>query len=449
MGILAEGVACQRLLFLFMGATTVKDSQIRMENLVDLDILQRIQDTFAQALNLAAVTVDRDGKPITATSNFSQTCLMIRSTAAGLARCQLCDAEGGRVAHARQEPYAYTCEGGFLDAAAPIIIEGEYVGCILCGQVVPEDDQEAFIQNVIARNVPLGLDPEALEAAARQNTVLSRESFQAAVEMLAMTAKHIIEMSAANIAQAKLLREMEKRASLQKALQESQLRALKAQINPHFLFNTLTLLGYTAMEESASRTEEIAYGLSDLLRYSLRNMSTTVELAEEMEIVAQYLEIQKVRFGERLQSEISLDPALERHEIPCMILQPLVENAVIHGAEPLLRTVTVRVQATVQGSCAVIEVSDNGTGIMPEIAATVNQELFDESSNSLGLQNVIRRLRGEYGKAFRFRITGVPGKGTNIRLYIPKEGEALTENEAPPAFVVPVANGTGNQIELD
>jgi hypothetical protein len=178
-------------------------------------------------------------------------------------------------------------------------------------------------------------------------------------------------------------------------------------------------------------------------------MSTTVELAEEMEIVAQYLEIQKVRFGERLQSEISLDPALERYEIPCMILQPLVENAVIHGAEPLLRTVTIRVQANVQGSYAMIEVSDNGTGIMPEIAATVNQELFDDSSNSLGLQNVIRRLRGEYGKAFRFRISGVPGKGTNIRLYIPQEGEALTENEAPPAFVVAVANGTGNQIELD
>jgi hypothetical protein len=178
------------------------------------------------------------------------------------------------------------------------------------------------------------------------------------------------------------------------------------------------------MEENAARTEEIAYGLSELLRYSLRNTSSTVELGDEMEMVEQYLAIQKERFGQRLRSEITLDPEVRHFEIPCMILQPLVENAVLHGAEPLLRTVTVRVKAYARDQHVVLEVNDDGTGMMPEVAAAINQESFDEKSNSLGVQNVIRRLRSDYGDDFRFRVVSLPGKGTSITLRIPTSAGA-------------------------
>lgn len=396
----------------------IKTHQHNIKNFVDINILQRIQDTFAKAMGVAAVTVDRSGTPITETSNFCRLCLMIRSTPAGLARCQWCDAEGGRKANQLRRPYAYLCAGGLLDAAAPIIIDGEYLGSILCGQVIPVDEQETFRERIVERNIPLGLAGAEIDRAAREIVPVPRERFHAAVEMLSIVANYVIEMGAANLAKSQLLKEAQERAALKAALQEAQLRALKAQINPHFLFNSLTLLGFTALEEGAHRTEEIAYSLSDLLRYSLRNISTTVELGEEIKMIEQYLAIQKIGFGDRLEKRIEVQSDLLHFEVPCMVLQPLVENAVIHGAEPLTRTVTVAIRAYRQGGYVVLEVSDDGVGMPPDIVEAINSLRFPKK-NSLGLQNVLQRLVGEYGPEFSVQVEAFPDQGTTIRLMIP------------------------------
>jgi two-component system, LytTR family, sensor kinase len=420
--------------------------ELQIEDLIDLNLLQRIQNTFAEAMGVAAVTVDRQGRPVTATSNFCKVCQMIRSTAEGLSRCQKCDAEGGRIALERQELYAYKCSGGFLDAAAPIIIDGQFVGSILCGQVIPSGEQEEFIQDILARNLPLGLPAAEFEEEVRKIEPLPVERFHAAVEMLSITANHVMEKGAASLAQTHLLRETQERAALQAALQEAQLRALKAQINPHFLFNSLTLLGYTALEEGAERTEEIAYNLSDLLRYSLRNMSTQVELGEEMEMIEQYLAIQKISFGERLQSQVTFDPELRQVEIPCMILQPLVENAVIHGAEPLTRPVTVTVCAYHHQNHLVMEVADDGVGMPAEIVQAIQQGLFTGNGHSLGLQNVFQRLANEYGNSVSIGVESAPDQGTRLRLSI-----SLTTDISKPApsqLTLTRNSGVGNQIDL-
>lgn len=423
--------------------------ELHIEDLIDLTLLQRIQNSFAEAMGVAAVTVDRQGMPITETSNFCKVCQMIRSTEVGLARCQQCDAEGGRVALELQEPYAYRCSGGFLDAAAPIIIDGQYVGSILCGQVIPSDAPEAFIQDILARNLPLGLPAEQFEEEVRKIEPLPRERFHAAVEMLSLVANHVMEKGAANLTQSYLLRETQERAALQAALQEAQLRALKAQINPHFLFNSLTLLGYTALEEGAARTEEIAYNLSDLLRYSLRNMSTQVELGVEVEMIEQYLAIQKISFGDRLQSRVLLDPELAHVEIPCMILQPLVENAVIHGAEPLTRPVTITVRATRQSDYLVLEVADDGVGMPPAIVHNIENGRFEGDGASLGLQNVFQRLVNEYGDAVEIGVKSAPGQGTLFHLAISLTSENGRIHRAPSRNTLPKASGIGNQISFD
>lgn len=422
--------------------------ELHIADFVDLDLLQRLQDTFAEAMGVAAVTVDRQGKPITRTSNFCKVCQMIRSTPVGLARCQRCDAEGGRIAHAQQKPYAYKCAGGFLDAAAPLIIDGQYVGCILCGQVIPADDPETFIEGILARNVPLGLPPDELEAELRKIEPLSRERFKAAVEMLSLTANHVIEKGAASLTQSQLLQETQERAALQAALQEAQLRALKAQINPHFLFNSLTLLSYTALEENASRTEEIAYSLSDLLRYSLRNMSATVELGEELEMIEQYLAIQKIHFGDRLQSEVTLDPDLKRFEIPCMVLQPLVENAIIHGLEPLTRPVTIKVKGYKEAGALILQVSDNGVGMSEEVLASLQTGTFANDGASLGLQNVFQRLTGEFGQTVAVAIKSTPDAGTTLRLTFNLAGDMIPDEPAETEFSHLSTIGLGNQIDL-
>lgn len=423
-----------------MHIISADDDRLTIADIVDLSVLQRLQDTFARAMGVAAVTVDIAGKPITRASNFQPVCELIRSTRVGLARCQECDARGGLAAYSSGEPATYMCMGGMMDAAAPITIEGRYLGCILCGQVVLSEDEERFRAGILERNVPLGLPRRELQAAVARVPALPRARLDAAVEMLMITANHIVEMGMANLVQSRLLREAQEKARIQAALRDAQLRALEAQINPHFLFNALTLLSYTALEEGASRTEEISYTLSDLLRYSLRNTDSMVPLGDEFEMVERYLSIQQIRFGERLRSQIELDPDLAQARVPCMLLVPLVENAVVHAVEPMLRPVTVAVRASRDGDEVLIEVSDDGAGMdQVQVAAMNSRQVLhraERKRRSLGLLSVLRRLEGEYGEQFGFYVESAPDAGTLMRIRLPAAALCLPELE-PAGLLAP------------
>ena len=432
-----------------MPSVIMNTTELTIADVVDLNVLQRIQDTFAQAMGVAAVTVDREGKPITRTSNFCRLCLLIRSTPEGLRRCQACDAAGGRRALILNRPFAYNCAGGLMDAAAPILIDGHYVGSILCGQAIPDDARDDYVRRIVHHNEPLGLPADEIESAAREITPLPRERFTAAVEMLSITANYVIEIGVARLAQTELLHRAHEQAALKVALQEAQLRAFKAQINPHFLFNSLTLLGYTALEEAAPRTERIAYDLSDLLRYSLRNISTQVELGEEFAMIRQYLEIQKVGFGDRLSFIVDLAPELERCEVPCMIIQPLVENAVLHGAEPLSRPVSIEVRAWLDDDQIVLEIADDGVGMPEDIVEQINAGDYVSRSESLGLQNVLQRLVGEYGPAFTASVWAAPDAGTRLQLLLPLGGQGDQDDRTGGLFKGPASNLVGNQVDFD
>ena len=242
--------------------------------------------------------------------------------------------------------------------------------------------------------------------------------------MLQLVANYIVSMGVSNLSQTRLLREAKEKTALQSALNNAQLLALQSQINPQFLFNSLALVSYTANEENAPRTEEIAYCLSDMLRYSLRNMNSAVTLAQELEVVEHYLTIQKIRFGQQLQTDLSIDPALSQTPILCMTLQPLVENAIIHGVEPLTRPVTIQVQAYPWLNGLTLEVIDDGAGIDPAIADMINARNFSyqqrKNRTSVGVQNVLKRLQGKYGDSFAFRVEpGPAGRGTRVVLFLP------------------------------
>jgi two-component system, LytTR family, sensor kinase len=399
-------------------------SSIHLQDVVNVSALQRIQDTFAKALGVAAVTVDLNGKPVTRESEFQKVCRMIRSTEAGLKRCMRCDADGGMFARESGVPHVYVCKGGFIDIAAPIIIQGEYMGAMLCGQVVPASNPDDAIEGIVSVNAKLGLPIEQLRQAAKEIPMLPRHRVDAAGEMLFQMANYIVEIGVANLTKSKLLDEMRQRTALQSALQDAQLQMLESQIAPHFLFNALGLLGYTALEENAPQTEEIAYSLSDLLRYSLRGSnSTPVKLRQELEIIDRYLSIQKLRFRSRLNVDIQIDPSLLDKPIPCMVLQPLIENAVIHAVEPLSRPVNVQIAAANKGKYMLIEIMDDGAGMAPDVLDSVRSCALhkDDSSASLGLRNVVRRLQLQFGDRFTIHIMSEPGHGTQIALLLPVE----------------------------
>lgn len=180
------------------------------------------------------------------------------------------------------------------------------------------------------------------------------------------------------------------------SLKQAELELLQSQINPHFLFNTLNTLTSLAQIEGADKTEELLASFSTFLRYNLKNMHSIIAIRREVEMIEHYLYIQKQRFGARLEYAVSLAPEARDYLIPSLTIQPLVENALIHGIEPLRAggCVAVTVEEEEPG-LLLIRVEDSGTGIDAATAQRVTsiQDHEDMSRDHVGLDNTLRRIR--------------------------------------------------------
>ena len=207
--------------------------------------------------------------------------------------------------------------------------------------------------------------------------------------------------------QAQKLRDEAERERLGREVSESQLRLLRAQIEPHFLFNTLGAVQQLA-EQGAPRAAELTANLIDFLRASMTEMrSESVLLASEMGMVESYLKVMKARLGDRLQFSVSLPAALGRVSVPSMILLTLVENAIKHGIEPSLRGGEVAVSAQHEGSRIRIRVEDTGVG------------MHDVPSGGNGLANVRHRLQLAHGDAASLEVHDGQGNGFVADILIP------------------------------
>ncbi|MFP4211445.1 MAG: sensor histidine kinase [Alkalispirochaeta sp.] len=217
--------------------------------------------------------------------------------------------------------------------------------------------------------------------------------------------------------------------SMERHLREAQLVALQSQINPHFLFNTLNSVARTARIEGARGSERLIRGLSSVLRYILRNPRQSVSLREEMRVIEDYLALQAVRFGSRLIYRIEVADTVEDVQIPPLILQPLVENAVIYGVEPKEEggTVTVSAAADTGGNRLVLTVRDDGTGMDQEMIGELMRREIDttgDATSGIGVLNVRARLALFFGEDHRFSIDGAPGTGTTVTVEVPRQSRA-------------------------
>jgi two-component sensor histidine kinase len=192
----------------------------------------------------------------------------------------------------------------------------------------------------------------------------------------------------------------------------AELKALRAQINPHFLFNTLSVIAglINCQPELADETIE---RLAQVFRYTLRKSENEwASLAEEVDFVAAYLRIEQARFGERLDVQLEVDPDAARIAIPAMSVQPLVENAIKHGLSAMEGPGIVRLRAGLDGEFLTVEVYDNGPGFPPDFS-------LEEYGDSHGLRNVAQRLRGYYGDSARLSWES-GGSGTRVVLTLPR-----------------------------
>ncbi len=198
----------------------------------------------------------------------------------------------------------------------------------------------------------------------------------------------------------------------------SQLKELQARINPHFLFNTLNTINFVVRKDP-DRGRALIQKLSYILRETIERTSNFVELREEIRLVKAYLEIEKERFGERLEYEFDIDERLMDVKIPSLILQPIVENSIKHGFSIITRSIKVKVTAFEKLNKVYLVVEDTGRGIEKgKLEAILNNKL----SESIGINNVRDRVRNVYGLDAVFRIKSVSNNGTRVIIEIPQEG---------------------------
>lgn len=212
------------------------------------------------------------------------------------------------------------------------------------------------------------------------------------------------------------LREVEEvrlvEARLREETARAQLAALQARINPHFFFNTLNTIS-ALLPDDPQGAEEMVLRLAELFRYTFRVVDAEpIPLAEELEFIRGYLEIERARYGDRLRVAWDVEPGADQARIPGLLLQPLVENAVAHGIAPLARGGTVTIRAGRLDRRLLVEVEDDGTG-----AGRAGEDLIQDDH---GLGNVRRRLAALYGEEATLQILpGTTGRGTRARIAMP------------------------------
>lgn len=235
---------------------------------------------------------------------------------------------------------------------------------------------------------------------------------------------------------------------------QTEIAFLRSQINPHFLYNTLTTICGMASDGQDNEVIEVTGALANIFRYSIQG-GDMVSMTEELSIVDAYLRIQSCRFGSRLNAVHEIHPAALDWRIPKMIIQPLVENAIVHGLEPSLRPCQLTIAARCEGDRLIIRVDDTGVGMSADrldaIRAALAESAIHRSANAqdhlramdqmhhsgIGLLNVNSRIVLYYGQDYALTIDSTEGRGTSLIIRIPRRAE-----KGDPACIQPSSSTT-------
>ncbi len=217
---------------------------------------------------------------------------------------------------------------------------------------------------------------------------------------------------------------------------EAELNTIKSQIRPHYLYNTLEVIRMNAILEDADSTQEMIYSLSEQLKYLIGDTDDSVSLDTELDMIENYFKIIDTSFKHRITLEIDVASHIRKYRIQKLLIQPIVENSVVHGLKPKEGKGKVKVSAEEKDNTLIIKVIDDGIGILVEDIKSMNDALKvgdvdenDSSSQSIGIKNVHDRIQLVYGRKYGVKVSSKTNMGTLVEITIPIRKEKLDENE--------------------
>ncbi|SHI51470.1 sensor histidine kinase [Desulfofundulus thermosubterraneus] len=405
----------------------MKLSPENLSQLIEKDKFLKIIESFTRATDITIDINDVYGNPVVEHDFFYGFCATIRSTAEGLKRCIRSNAEVGFRTAATGEVCFGTCHAGGTLMAVPLVVEGQFWGSITCGQMHLSPPDKKAVENMLKATADLGLDEQELVRGFQEIQVITPQKCQAASQLIQYVTNYIAELIYRAKIQEKEAREQLRtmdearvRAELEKSLRLAELKNLQAQIKPHFLFNTLnTITSLVSLNENQKALKTL-YALSNLLRCYIHHPEELVSLREELKYVQSYLTIQQTRFGNRLNVTINVPAALQELPVPFLSLQPLVENACIHGLEPKEGSGHLIITGEIKDGICEISVTDDGVGIPREVLDAINgnSQAGAGKPRGIGLKNVDERLKLYYGPQYGVSLDSHPG-WTRVCLKLP------------------------------
>jgi len=294
--------------------------------------------------------------------------------------------EGPGEHHAEQVRAA---AAGPLDSGRPMVVRAGQLGC---------DTLECPVRAAVV--VPIAVEDRI---AGTLTAVTSTEPGPGLVQAALETARWVstqLELAELDQSRARLVR--------------AEVRALRAQISPHFVYNALTTIA-SFVRTDPERARELLLEFAEFTRYSFRSHGEFTTLAEELRSIDRYLTLERARFGDRLEVRLQIAPEVLPVAVPFLGVQPLVENAVRHGLATKTGVGTVSIVAEDAGTACLISVEDDGVGMDPEVLRR-----RAEGGGHVGLGNIDDRLRSVFGDEFGLVVETAPGAGTKVSMRIPK-----------------------------
>lgn len=341
-------------------------------------------------------------------------CHLIQSTEQGKAQCMMSDKKAAEAAMKSGMPFSYKCHAGLVDVAIPVVVGGERIGCFYSGQSLLTPPTQEDYSMVRHKASELGLDPDHLCELYDMVPIVDNSKLHLALGLLRVICHHIVEGEFAlrqerilSSEQRKLRKAAEEKARLERDLREMELRLVSAQLHPHFLFNALNLIIGQALKEDAPETIHLLEELTVLLRRSLSGIGSMVTLAEEIESARAYVEVFRARFEKNVDIRVNLPRKIGRVKVPALMLQPLVENALVHALPRCKGVFRMSISAEMVDGCVKVKVADNGQGLSRKEISAITRSF------------AVTGLRD--------KLTGLPGLNWRLKYYYPGAADLCLE----------------------
>ncbi|MGN0465615.1 MAG: PocR ligand-binding domain-containing protein [Lachnospiraceae bacterium] len=410
-------------------------NETNIYNLVKKGVLTEIQEKLHQVTNMAFVTIDYRGEPVTEISGCTEFCICRRKYSCYEKSCCLSNAYGGAMAAINNEPYIYKCPVELINMAIPIIIDQQYMGALIGGQVRCEEDQQL---DDYGKKINDGIDwrkDKGLVEKYGRLPVMSFDKIQSVADLAFLYISQMCEKENTIIEKRKIERkkvhlqvECKKMKEREETMEEMALSQKKGEINLHFILNILNAISGIAYVEDANQTGEMIQLLTQMMKYHMRRDERAVTLEEELDSIRCYLQIQKLRFEDKMTYEIIVDEEVKEQMLPPGVLLPFVENAVSRGIITKAGGGNIKILCYMEEEECVISVEDERDNISSQKLKKIYEPfrgVYEPSWASADIYAARQRLMRSYGSKYDAKMIVGRESGRRVLLRIPSSVERI------------------------